>query len=61
MPSTNPDVITTLPPPDPNQHPLNITELFAMINDGLASVISGPYTPYVISSEAPDPSDQDKA
>ena len=61
----SPPVQTTLPPPPTGSHPLNIVELFALIDMGLTSAITEtipPYMPYILQSAEPTaPGDQGKA
>jgi hypothetical protein len=46
--------------PDPNAAPLNLQQLFTLLNLHLISNIVGDYTPYVLQNGEPGADDQDK-
>jgi hypothetical protein len=56
----NPTVSTQITMPDPNAAPLNLIQLFQLMNLHLHSEITSNYTPYVLQNGEPDVSDQDK-
>ena len=57
----NPIVLTAFSNPDPNEAPLNVTELVQLLNKLVQSAIVGAYVPYVIGHDTPSSNDQDKA
>lgn len=60
--NTNPEVHTQFGPPDPNDAPLNLAQLFQILNRTVSSEIIPPgvYKPYIIQNGDPDVDDQDK-
>lgn len=54
------DGTTTFANPDPSANPLTLTQLIAILNALVSTVIPGDYAPYVISSSTPAVDDQDK-
>ena len=56
----NPTVQTQVTMPDPNAAPLNLIQLFQLMNLHLHSEITSDYTPYVLQNGEPGVSDQDK-
>ena len=61
MADVNPPVITRFGDPDPDDAPLNVNALVAMLNALVTSEIQGSYIPYVIQFGEPDIDDQNKA
>ena len=59
MPS--PPVLTHFAEPDPRAAPLNLADLWALLNATVQSEIQGEYIPYIIGHATPDVDDQDKA
>ena len=57
---SSPNVQTQVSMPDPNAAPLNLTQLFQLLNLHLSSQIIGDYAPYVLQNGEPGVSDQDK-
>lgn len=58
MPS--PSIHIDVANPDPNAAPLNLTQLFQLLELAMHAEIVGDYTPYVLQNGEPGVSDQDK-